>query len=222
MSGWYVFALTGGAAAPFAAAGHEVEFVDTHGVYAAIERVSGPPPVSEEALRAQHEVVAAIASRVDAVLPARFGTMVGETELGAVVLQRRDVILDALALVRGRVQMTVRLLRAEAGAKEAENPPERPAATGTEYLESRRVALAPPPLPVPIPAVEAAVRSMVIAERVERGGGRAAATLYHLIDAHQVKSYRKAVAQVQDQIGVAALTVSGPWPPFAFAPDLWT
>lgn len=221
MSGVYVFALAGEAAAPFVAAGHHVEFVKTHGVYAAIERASEVQAVSEEALRRQHEVVAEIASRVEAVLPARFGTLVAESELGSIVLQRHEAILEALALVRGRTQMTVRLLGSEPVPAPVQAPGQLPA-TGAEYLEIRRAALATPRMPALMSAAADAVRGIVMGERFEPGRGRVAATLYHLIDPAQVKPYRKALEPLQRQSGAGALTVTGPWPPFAFAPDLWT
>jgi len=66
VSGLYVFGLAGQKAASFVAAGHRIEFVKADDVYAAIERVSRPPAVSEETLRKQHEVVAHIAGRVEA------------------------------------------------------------------------------------------------------------------------------------------------------------
>jgi hypothetical protein len=97
MSGLYVFGLSGQKAATFVAAGHRIEFVKADDVYAAVERVSRPPAVSEETLRKQHEVVAHIAGRVEALLPARFGAFVDARELRAVVAGRRHAILEALA-----------------------------------------------------------------------------------------------------------------------------
>lgn len=221
MRGLYVFALAGQAPARFVAAGHRIEFVKTGDVYAAVERVSRPPVVSEEALRMQHAVVAQIAGRVEAVLPARFGAFVDARELGAVVAERREAILEALALVQGRRQMTVRLLGPESRTRDSAAPIRTRAATGTEYLESRREAAAPQPMPAALCAVADAVRSFVFAERVDAGRGRVTATLYHLVNTNQVEHYKDALAPVHSQIDDLALTVSGPWPPFAFTPDLW-
>ena len=218
MSGLYVFGLAGQRAAPFVATGHRIEFVKADDVYAAIERVKQPPAVSEETLRKQHEVVAHIAGRVEALLPARFGAFVDARELRAVVAGRRDVILEALALVQGRTQMTVRLLGPELPVA---GPVETRATTGTEYLAHRRATVASPPMPAALCAVADAVRGIVVTERSEAGRGRVMATLYHLLDRDLVADYKTALERIPPLTGDMALVVTGPWPPFAFAPDLW-
>jgi hypothetical protein len=218
MSGLYVFGLSGQKAATFVAAGHRIEFVKADDVYAAVERVSRPPAVSEETLRKQHEVVAHIAGRVEALLPARFGAFVDARELRAVVAGRRHAILEALALVQGRTQMTARLLGPELPAAV---PAEMRATTGTEYLASRRAIVALPPMPAALGAVADAVRGIVVTERAEAGRGRVIATLYHLLDRNLVEDYKAALAPIPPPTGDLALSVTGPWPPFAFAPDLW-
>jgi hypothetical protein len=217
VSGLYVFGLAGQKAAPFVAAGHRIEFVKADDVYAAVERVSRPPAVSEETLRKQHEVVAHIAGRVEALLPARFGAFVDARELRALVAGRRDAILTALELVQGRTQMTARLLGPELPVAV---PAETRATTGTEYLANRRAAIEPP-LPAALCAVADAVRRIAVSERSEAGRGRVIATLYHLLDRDLVADYKAALAAIPSLTGDLALSVTGPWPPFAFAPDLW-
>jgi hypothetical protein len=219
VSGLYVFGLAGQKAAPFVAAGHRIEFVKADDVYAAVERVSRPPAVSEETLRTQHEVVAHIAGRVEALLPARFGAFVDARELRALVAGRREAILEALALVQGRTQMTARLLGPELPA--AVVPAETRATTGAEYLANRRATVASPPMPAALRAVADAVRGIVVTERAEAGRGRVIATLYHLLDRDLVADYKAALAPIPPLTGDLALSVTGPWPPFAFAPDLW-
>ena len=44
--------------------------------------------------------------------------------------------------------------------------------------------------------------------------------LYHLVDRGQIAAYRDHLAGVGSDDG--RLTVTGPWAPFAFTPDLWT
>jgi hypothetical protein len=220
VNGLYVFALAGEEAAPFLAAGHRVETVRIGDVYAAVERVSQAPSVSEEALRTQHEVVTQVASRVAAVLPARFGAFVGRRELRALVRQRRQTILEALTLVRHRSQMTVRLLGPEPAEVPATREGPRPT-TGTGYLESRRDLHGAREMPAALGAVAGVVRDFVVAERTEAGRGRVIATLYHLVDTDKVHDYENAIAPARAQAGDVPLTVSGPWPPFAFAPDIW-
>jgi hypothetical protein len=216
-AGLYVFALAGEKARPFTTAGHRVEFVDVDGVYAAVERLDARPVVSEAALRAQHDIVAQVAGRVDAILPARFGSFVDAEELARVVALRRDVIAEALAVVRGRVQMTVRLFEAEGHPV----PPLRgSAATGTAYLEDRRRVAAGRALPQAA-AVAAAVKHIVAAARTEAGHGHVAATLYHLVDRADLGKYTHALSIFETSPGTGTLTVTGPWAPFGFVPDLW-
>jgi hypothetical protein len=218
VSGLYVFGLARQRAAAFIAAGHRIEFVRADQVYAAVERVSRPPDVTEETLRKQHEVVGQIAGRVEGLLPARFGAFVDARELRALVAERRDSILEALALVQGRTQMTARLLGPEVPPS---LPAETRATTGTEYLANRRAIAGSPPMPPALCAVADAVRGIIVSERSEPGRGRVIATLYHLLDRDLVADYRAALDQIPPLTGDVALSVTGPWAPFAFAPDLW-
>ena len=215
MSALYVYALSGRSAAPFAAHGHRIEFMEFGNVHAAVERSADRPAISETALRTQHEIVIRISASVDDVLPVRFGARVEEEELGQLVAMRRDVIHRALDLVRGRVQMTVRIRGEEASNDRPASPTITPS-TGTAYLEARRSAAARPLTPM-ASAVAAAVRHLAVSEKVDGPPGRASTTLYHLIDKHRVEEYNEALSSVQSP----ALTVTGPWPAFAFAPDLW-
>ena len=147
MSALYVYALAGRSAAPFAAHGHRSEFVEFGNVHAAVERSAERPAVSEAALRIQHEIVIRISASVDDALPVRFGARVEEEELGHLVAMRRDVIKRALDLVRGRVQMTVRIRGQEVSADRAASPTIA-GTTGTAYLEARRAAAARPLTPM--------------------------------------------------------------------------
>jgi len=215
MSVLYVYALSGGSAAPFAAHGHRIEFMEFGNVHAAVERSADRPAISETALRTQHEIVIRISASVDDVLPVRFGARVEEEELGQLVAMRRDVIHRALDLVRGRVQMTVRI-RGEEPSHEGTAAPTITPSTGTAYLEARRAAAARPLTPMAM-AVAAAVRHLAVSEKVGGPANRASTTMYHLVDKHRVEDYNEALSSLQSP----ALTVTGPWPAFAFAPDLW-
>ena len=216
MSGLYVYALTRGPLEPFDFQGRRVECLDVAGLSAVVERVVERPKVSEASLREQHDVLMRLSAALDALLPARFGAFVDEAELAQLLDARRGVIQQALDLVSGRVQMTVRL-------REDTVAPGQPVATpaavvsGTAYLEGRRAAAARP-LPSAAAEVSAAVAHLVVAERSDRSQGRNAASLYHLVARGDVRQYTAALSSFESP----DLTVSGPWPPFAFAPDLWS
>jgi hypothetical protein len=216
MSALYVFAITGDRPAGFEFERHQVEFIPVSGVVAAVERSASRPTPSEAALRIQHEIVLQIAARVDGILPVRFGASVDERELAQLLAVRHAAIKDALDLVRGRVQMTIRIrnqasVEPVAGARQS-----GAAATGTAYLEARRAA-AVQSLPAEAAAATRAVRHLVAAERHD-GTRPPAWSVYHLIERGRVCDYRAALSHAAD---TGSATVSGPWPPFAFSPDLW-
>lgn len=214
MSAVYVFALTGQATAPFTVNGHRIEFLGVAGLHAAIECRSERLAMSESSLRTQHDIVVRLFEQIDDVLPARFGAMMEERELRDILVARRVVLQDALALVRGRVQMTVRFREAPESMPRREPPAAPSALSGTAYLEARRASRA---MPAFASIVTATVADLTIAERSEAGTDRAQAVLYHLIDRGDVARYLEAISTLQSP----AVSVTGPWPPFAFAPDLW-
>ncbi len=230
MSALYVFALTNQAAPPLRHGHRLIEFIDVGGIHAAVERVASRPAVSEAELRVQHDIVMKIAASVDAILPARFGALLDREELESLVRMRLASIRETLELVSGRVQMTVRVfssaerpvsglppsprLRRTAVAS-AEAGHGRP--TGAEYLEQRRRETSPA-LSGQAAAISGAVRDLVHGERSGRGHGHVECTLYHLVDAGVVPQYERAMEAFKS----SAVTVTGPWPPFAFVPDLWS
>ena len=136
-----------------------------------------------------------------------FGSLVDESELTAIVRQRSTAIAAAFALVRGNVQMTIRF--AVAGPK----APSGVAASGREYLQRRRDDLSPP-LPAPGDRALRAVRAFVVDERRKATDvGRVA--VFHLVRREDVTDYRAAIAEA----AFPGMSVSGPFPPFAFAPE---
>jgi len=214
MKNVYVLALTGEAIRPFTIAGRRVEFVQLSGFYAAVERRAERLLVSESSLRTQHDIVTRLSDRIDAVVPARFGMLIEEGEFRDILAARRAVIQEALTLVRGRVQMTVRFREATAPTVVRSRSRDS-TVSGTAYLEARRSAQTTMPPAAGI--VTTAVADLVITERAESATARAPAALYHLIDRGTVRQYAEAISRLQS----VTVNVSGPWPPFAFAPDLW-
>ena len=215
MSALYVFALTRDVAAPFEFDGHRIEFIGSSGIGAAVERVAGRPQVSEATLRTQHEIVMRIWAYVDALLPAKFGAFVDARELEEILAIRREAITKALDLVHGRVQMTIRI-RETAAAGRVAVAGSRDATSGTAYLAARRAAVVHAVSPGAA-SMTAAVRHLIVAERSESGQGQSPPSIYHLIERRHLNQYQAALSSVESSI----MTVSGPWPPFAFAPDLW-
>ena len=217
MSLVYVFAITRHRAEALACEGHRIDFTGAAGVAAAIEHIAAPPPLSEASLRVQHEIVLRIAAVVDEILPVRFGAAMELDELHRLLISRKAVIDEALDLVRGRVQMTIRARQSTPAPRSAPVQSRSGKVTGTAYLEGRRAAAVQLPSTATAPAI-ARVRAVVVAERHDTSSRGNTASTYHLIERGDVQRYRSALTDLDP----AVATVSGPWPPFAFAPDLWS
>ena len=188
---------------------HSAAFGRIHVIH---ERRGSPPAVSDGELRAQHALVLAIAARAPAVLPARYGSLLEKRELAVAIRQHQKEILASLDRLRHHVQMTIRVLGKRTPPARLQS---RTGMSGTEYLQQARRAAAPPTTSAG-ERLLAAVRPLVTAERTEHGAGGLLATIYHLVDVRHVERYRDAVGAP-----AAGVIVSGPWPPFAFAPQLW-
>ena len=211
----YVYGFVDGPGRPMTIARHRLEILSVAGVGVAVERLDEPPAASEAALRTQHAIVERLHRRFDAVLPARFGSFVPLEQLRQIVRPRRADLRKALRRVRGRVQMTVRIVTPAATPAPivVRTPP-----SGTDYLNARRAALSAsrPPLAA---AVSAAVSPLVHDERVETDPAHGRTALFHMIERADARRYRASVRRVpvpRDE----ALTVTGPYAPFAFAPEL--
>jgi hypothetical protein len=174
--------------------------VDLDGFFALAGEVDEAPPMTAEALRAHEAAVRRLADACEALLPARFGSVVDDVDVEG----RRDELLEALALVRGREQMTLRVYGAQ-------TPRER--ASGTAYLESRRRERSVPELD----PLRDAVRPLVRAERIEAHDGTdLRASVYHLVPRGSSVDYLRAVQSVSLSVRVVP---SGPWPAWSFAPE---
>ncbi len=212
----YVYALSDRRVPIAPMRGHRLETMNVAGVYAVVERLDEMPAMSEQTLREQHAIVVRLAKSAPAILPARFGALIERDELARVIASRRVALRHAFETVRGKQQMTVRVF----GPAEHPRTP-RPSSTGTDYLLNR--ASARPRLPAIARTISAAVRPLVSGERLDPGRGGIRVTLNHLVQRGRVPRYRLLVqAAIVETDPDATVVVSGPWPPFAFAPDLLT
>jgi hypothetical protein len=123
------------------------------------------------------------------------------------------LLIKALEHVRGRQQMTVRLV-----GPPASDRPSSDKTTGTAYLAQRRAALHA--VPSEAAPLQAAVKPFVVDERVQPGRGGIRATVFHLVAKDDVGQYLAAIEAVLSSMAPWRAAVSGPWPPFAFAPEL--
>ena len=93
--------------------------------------------------------------------------------------------------------------------------PSEPSGPGTRYMEARRREIERArSLPEIEPLLDR-LRPLVKAERIERKQqGTLLGTVYHLVRREDVPAYKETLKEEQ------GVTVSGPWPPYAFAPGL--
>ncbi len=215
----YVYAFVDTRLPRFRFRGRTVETVPVGDLFAAVDPQGRPPEITEKALCDQHDLVLELAGRADAILPARFGSLVDRGELEQIVARRHPQFISALALVRGREQMTVRLI----GNDGAGAPRRREIATvggpGARYLEARRAA-AGYPLPDAAQRLTAAVRDLIVADKAEPGQAGVRAMLYHLIERGSGAAYCRVLAAASADAAPLLVKVTGPWPPFAFAPEV--
>ena len=169
------------------------------------------PEVTPENLAAQDAVVRRLS--VTAILPIRFGEKArDEEELCKLLKPRTSDLVAALDRVRGCEQMTLRVFGEPAPPSES---PEEDAGPGTRYLEARRREIERAhSLPEIEPLLDR-LRPLVRAERIERKEqGKLLGTVYHLVRREDVPTYKETLRE-EDRV-----TLSGPWPPYAFAPGL--
>jgi hypothetical protein len=171
----------------------------------------GPPALSADALRAHEEAVRRIAEAAPACLPARFGAGASdEAALTKAVTERQAELEDALRLVRGREQMTLRVHGASFFV-----PRPGGSGPGTRYLEERRRSRALPELD----PLRTALSEIVRSERLERHAEPGLlASVYHLIDRGSAPRYRELVAATR--LEGLRVSMSGPWPAWSFAPEI--
>jgi len=211
---FYTYALAErGLPSRFTVLGRRLQAIDIGRVSAIVEAVSEAPPVTEKALRQQHAIVTRLAERAEALLPVRFGAIFTPAELDARVKSAEEVMLAAIRRVRGCVQMTVRVHARAAPESRVARP-----STGTAYLTARSERGRA--LRGVAAKIRVAVSPLVVDERLDEGKGELLATLYHLIRSPDASRYRSAVEAIAPSLGPARLSVTGPWPVFAFVPDL--
>jgi hypothetical protein len=220
---WYVFALVD--AIPSGRAGRgltgALSIRKLAGAFALVERRADVPPTEFGSLKKHQEVVGRIASRVPAILPVRFGTLLESADLEESVRDRDEEIAEAFDMVRDRVQFTwrrrVRGARRRAdGDSKSETPADLPK-SGAEYLRQAARAASPAP-PASYRALGATLGPLVAARRYQPGTAVLAEAVYHLVEKKHVRRYLAAADSLKSSS--PALVMSGPWPPFAFAPEI--
>ena len=179
----------------------------------------GRPAADAGMLKRQDAVVRRLAGLFTALLPVRFGeSAADEASIAAKIAPREKELTTALELVRGCVQMILRVFGEPDPAPEP--APATAAGPGARYLEARRQEQAALRSLPEIGPLSLALRPLLRAERIERQAtGPLLGTAYHLVPREGTAVYLKAVEEARSRIGGRRIAASGPWPPYAFAPE---
>lgn len=190
-------------------------------------------PVTRENLLAHNRVNAHVLASVTP-LPFRFGTLADESRLASYVAANANALPEGFALVRGCVEMGVKVrldASAKAGAKEPEvnvnevKVEEAGAAgvgRGTAFLlAKRREILGEDDLKAR--AEEAAARLAECVAGVARESevrlspeGPIVLRAAHLVAREDVEEYRARARELGARLARMHLLTSGPWPPYSF------
>jgi hypothetical protein len=209
---WYVFALVDAPPErpPGRGLSSPLTLVPVGGAFALVERRDDVPPVALGTLKKHYAVVTRVARSVRAIVPMRFGTLLEPSELRELLDERDEEVAEALALVRDCVQFTWRAAAANKG-KASEDRSRKE--SGAEYL--RRVTR--PAVPPVFRAVHQALGGLARRERAEPAKASRPATLHHLVAKQKVRAYERSSTALTS---ASNLVVTGPYPPFAFVPEL--
>ena len=187
------------------------------GGFAAVERRADVPPPEFGLLRAHDAAVARLSRLVPAILPVRFGTLLDEEALEDALAGREGDVEEALELVRRRVQFTWRARGRGTGPGRAPVSRTRVRArSGADYL--RRAAAAAHPAPPASFRRLTPLAPLVAAERHTPPTAVLPASMYHLVDRSRLTAYEAAARALA--ASARGLSLSGPFPPYAFAPEL--
>jgi hypothetical protein len=176
---------------------------------------SGDPLPDEPTLDALsgHERVVEALMADRPVLPMRFGTrFVAVGEVQAALGARRKPLLDALDLVRGRVELAVRVRGPGAEGAAASMPS---GSSGQEYVRARLRAGRS------AASLHRLLAELAVASRCSPALARG--ELLHasyLVERPAVMRFRGAVRQLQREHPEAALVCTGPWPAYSFMDEV--
>lgn len=198
-------------------AGEPLRFLRIFGLVVAAGAMREAPAPTAAALRRHDRVTQDLSRAGAAVLPMRFGAVAADrSDLARLVGPLGPALRRALAEVKGRAQMTVRIFGAR-GRRALAARPLPGAGPGARYLAARdpaRIREMPD-----VARLRAALAGIVRAERIERSQSPPlVASLYHLVDRGQIAAYRRAFRSAACHLANVRVTQSGPWAAYAFAP----
>jgi hypothetical protein len=178
-------------------------------------------PVTHENAMDHAAVVRSILDRTTP-LPFRFGTLVTEQQLRSYIAARKTALETNLSLVRGCVEMSVKIIW-EIAEDIEECSSEADERAGTAFLAAKRREI----LGSELRAAQAkeisiwlhnSVSGLTRGEKVSlQPSEKLFLSAAHLVLRGNIDQYRNKTAQVRDERPDLHFLLSGPWPPYSFA-----
>ena len=199
------------------------------GSLAAVVSEPGDVAVNEENLLAHNRVNAA-ALAVATPLPCRFGTRAAHARLAEYVSTNEAALAAALARVRGRVEMSVKLME-KSGVRSQESEVESEAGVadfgaagaGTAFLLKKRREMLGEEGARRRAEEEAAWLASGVGELARETAARLSPSeaiivrAAHLVERARVDEYRTRLRALAAERRDLRLLTSGPWPPYSFS-----
>lgn len=183
---------------------------------------AGQVPLSRATLL-RHEAVIEALMDGRAVLPARFGTTSDEARLSSALEGHAPALTSALARVRGRVELALRVIDTRPAEAPAGRPRAAEAADGRAYMRAllaveqredhRRTAS--DKLIEQIAAELAPLAEAAVLTRPQRP--RLLLKAAYLLPPERVAEMRERIGGLQRAYPELAFLATGPWPPYSFA-----
>jgi Gas vesicle synthesis protein GvpL/GvpF len=181
-------------------------------------------PVTRENALDHAAVVRSVLNRTTP-LPFRFGTVVTEEQLRNYISARKPALESKLALVRGCVEMSVKIIWAPANYEkpESQNDQLPNQGCGAKFLaEKRREILGDEQRASEAQELSGWLRRIISGlardEQVTvRPGEKLVLAAAHLIERAGIPSYREKLVAARQERPDLHFLVSGPWAPYSFA-----
>lgn len=180
-------------------------------------------PLTKESAIAHDAVVRSILGQTTS-LPFRFGSVVSEQQLRHYVATYKPALKKNLAHVRGCVQMDLKIIW-QYSKPDAGPPPEEERGPGTAFLEKKRRELLGDERQVALKAelsdflrkdLDGLIRDQQVTLRPSRTAVLAA--VFHLVESASTQRYQEKVQEIRNIRPDLNIRMSGPWPPYSFAP----
>jgi hypothetical protein len=159
-------------------------------------------------------------------LPFRFGTLVNEQQLKNYISARKPALESKLEMVRGCVEMSVKIIWDFLDDDEPEPPKEyqdNKQGVGAKFLAEKRREI----LGDERRSAQAEEISTWLQENLNplardkqvtmRPGGKLVLSAAHLVERAKIGPFREKLAQLREERPVLHFLLSGPWPPYTFA-----